>query len=393
MNILILTPWLPDHLHDQRGNFILDSIDSLCAFGHRVHVLVTRPFVPQFRSGGQRQGCSAIHPEMYERGFSLSCVQYASIPRYYFRFISNQLYLRGCIGALRDAIIEKKIEVILAHTETPGYLACAVADELSIPVVTVLHGIETSKRYQHGAGQPGFLRRVFSRSDRLVLVGEPLLDFVRNYTDSFDHVRIVYNGFREKGAAPFRTRRVLERPGRVEMVSVSNLVDGKGIDVNLAALGRPELKAYDWHYHIIGGGPIRSSLEAQAHALQISERVTFHGQCNHDVVFQRLSTCDLFTLPSSPEAFGVAYLEAMACGLLTIGVKGQGPSCFIKDGYTGILIRERDTEGLASQFVAIFNNAEHYTQIAEAGRDYVWSNFSWYSHAESLSNVLSELVN
>ena len=393
MNILVLTPWFPDHLHDQRGNFILDSIDSLCALGHTVDVLVTRPFVPQFRRRAEGSGCSAIQAEMYKRGFSVSCVHYLSIPRYYLRFISNHLYLRGCIGAVRRVIAAKKIDVILAHTETPGYLGCAVADELSIPVVTVVHGIETSRRYQHGPGQPAFLRRAFSRPDRLVLVGEPLFDFVRSYTESLDHVRVVYNGFREKDALPFRNRRVFDRPGSVQIVSVSNLVDGKGIDVNLAALGRPEVKALpQWHYHIIGGGPLRASLEAQVHELHIAERVTFHGQCDHDKVFQLLSKCDLYCLPSSPEAFGVAYLEAMACGLLSIGVEGQGPSCFINNGSTGILIRERDIEGLASQFVAILTNPERYQHMAEAGRDYVWNNFTWQNHAESLSDVFYEIV-
>lgn len=393
MNLLVITPWFPDYADDQYGNFILDSIDSLCALGHSVHVLVTRRFVSQFGFAMKWQGCQTIQHEMYERGFTLSCVHYGSIPRFYLRFISNHLYRIGCGSSVRQIISNNRINVIIAHTEMAGYLACAVADELAIPVVTVVHGIETSWRYQHGFGQPDFLRSAFSKPDRLILVGEPLRDFVRHYVKSFDHTRIVHNGFREKGALPFRNRRVFERPDCVQIVSVSNLVDGKGIDVNLAALGRPEVKALiNWHYHIIGGGILRPALEAQARELHIAERVTFHGQCDHDVVFQLLSTCDLFSMPSSPEAFGVAYLEAMACGLLSIGVQGQGPSCFIEDGRSGILIRERDIEGLASQFINIFTYPQRYMRMAESGRDYVWNNCTWRNHAESLTDVLREVV-
>jgi len=393
MNILVLTPLFPDHLNDQFGNFILDSIDSLCVIGHTVHVLVTRPFLQNVRFAMTRQGCSSIKMEMYDRGFSLFCVYYISIPRFYLRFFSNHLYSIGCAKAVRRIVAEQRIDVILAHTESTGYLACAVANQISIPVVTVVHGIETSWRYLYGAGQPAFLRKAFSRPDRLILVGEPLRDFVSNYVDSFDHIRIVHNGFRENGAELFRHRKVFERPDSVQMVSVSNLVDGKGIDVNLAALGRSEIRALpNWHYHIIGGGPLRSSLEAKARELQIAERVTFHGQCDQDVVFKFLSTCDLFCLPSSPESFGVAYLEAMAFGLLSIGVQGQGPSCFIEDGRTGILIRERDVDGLASQLKNIFSNPARYARMAETGHDYVWNNCTWRHHAESLSDVLYELV-
>lgn len=101
MNILVLTPWFPDHPNDQQGNFVFDSIESLCALGHRVHVLVIRPFVPNFLFNTRRRGCAAIGPEMFRRSFSLACVQYLSIPRNHLRLVSNRLYLMGCTGAVK----------------------------------------------------------------------------------------------------------------------------------------------------------------------------------------------------------------------------------------------------------------------------------------------------
>lgn len=393
MNILVLTPWFPDHPNDQHGNFVLDSIESLRALGHRVHVLVTRPVVPHFRSDAKRRGCVAIKAEMSQRGFSLACREYLSIPRNYLRFVSNRLYLMGCAGAVRQAIADNAIDVVHAHTELAGYLACAVADDAHVPVVTTLHGINRDRRYLGGPGQPAFLRRAFSRPERLVLVGAPLFDFVRNYVDSLGHVRVVHNGFREQGAAPFRARRVFASPGKVRIASVSNLVEGKGIDVNLAALGRPEMAGLPhWHYHVVGDGPLRPGLEAQARELNIADRVTFHGQCWYDAVYRLLSTCDVFSLPSAPEAFGVAYLEAMACGLLSIGVEGQGPSSFIENARTGILIRERDVAGLASRLLGIFNDPERYADMAEAGREHVWQHYTWQAHAQAMTTVFHEAL-
>lgn len=393
MNILVLTPWFPDHPNDQHGNFVLDSIESLRDLGHQVHVLVTRPFVPNFGSNAKRPGCAAIKPEMYRRGFSLECMQNLSIPRNFLRFVSNRLYLIRCKGEVMRVVKDNDIDVIHAHTESPGFLACQVAGEMGVPVVTTLHGINRGRRYLEGWGQPAFLRRAFSCPDRLVLVGAPLLDFVRNYVDSMDHVRVVHNGFRVEGATPYRNRRVLGSPDRVQIVSVSNLVEGKGIDVNLAALGRPEIaRLPHWHYHIVGDGPLRPMLEAQARKLHIADRVTFHGQRAHDEVYRLLSACDVFSLPSAPEAFGVAYLEAMACGLLTIGVESQGPSAFIENGRTGILIAERDIDGLASRLLDIFDNPARYADMAEAGREHVWQHLSWRSHAETMTNVFHEAV-
>lgn len=393
MKILVLTPWFPNEPNDQQGNFVLDSIESLCALGHRVHVLVTRPFAPHLGSGAGQRGCAAIRAEMSRRGFSLECVQYLSIPRNYLRFASNRLYLMGCAGAVRKVIADRSIEVIHAHTELAGYLACAVADVTGVPAVTTLHGINRCGRYLGSFGQPEFLRRTFSCPQRLLLVGEPLLDFIRNYVDSLEHVRIVYNGFREKGAAPYRNRSVLASPGRVWIVSVSNLVEGKGIDVNLAALGRPEIARLNhWHYHIAGDGRLRPVLEAQARRLNIADRVTFHGKCGHDDVYRLLSGCDVFSLPSAPEAFGVAYLEAMACGLLSIGVESQGPSSFIEDGRTGILVGERDAEGLANRLLGILENPKPYAEMAAAGREHIWRHFTWQAHAEAMTSIFHEVM-
>lgn len=393
MNVLVLTPWFPNEPNEQQGNFVLDSIESLCAMGHRVHVLVTRPFVPHLRSGAGQRGCAAIGLEMSRRGFSLECVQHLSIPRSYLRFVSNRLYLMGCARAVRKAIAEHAIDVVHAHTELAGYLACKVADATGVPVVTTLHGINRCVRYLGSFGQFEFLQRTFSCPRRLVLVGEPLHDFVRTYADTLEHVRVVHNGFREAGAAPCRNRGVLASPGMVRIASVSNLVEGKGIDVNLAALGRQEIaRLKHWHYHIVGDGPLRPALEAQARQLNIADRVTFHGRCRHDEVYRLLAGCDVFSLPSAPEALGVAYLEAMACGLLAIGVESQGPSSFIEDGRTGILIRERDVEGLAERLLDILNNPRPYAEMAAAGREHIWRHFTWRAHVEGLTRIFHEAM-
>lgn len=393
MNILVLTPWFPNQPNEQEGSFILDSIKSLVAIGHNVHVLVTRPFRPNFTVGEKQRSGAAIGVEMHQLGFTLSGVQYLSIPRNHLRFVSNRLYKLGCAGAVKRAVAAHHIDVIHAHTESAGCVACEVVKGTGVAVVTSLHGINLGMRYLDGLGQPGFMRRAFSCPDRLVLVGQPLFDFVKLYIDRLDHVRVVHNGFRVSGAEPFRKRRVLSSPDRVQIASVSNLVDGKGIDINLAALGRPEILGLsNWHYHIVGDGPLLPALEAQARQLNISHRVTFHGKYDHDKVFPLLATCDVFSLPSSPEAFGVAYLEAMACGLLAIGVQSQGPSYFIDHEQSGVLIREQSVDHLAASLLEILKSPSRYAAMAEAGRERVWQHFTWNAHGAALTRVLDEVV-
>jgi glycosyltransferase involved in cell wall biosynthesis len=116
------------------------------------------------------------------------------------------------------------------------------------------------------------------------------------------------------------------------------------------------------------------------------------GACAHDQIYILLKSADVFVLPSYREAFGIAYLEAMASGLLAIGVESEGPSAFIKHGDTGFLVPPRDSDALARQLIRIAGDRPAMRKIAESGRDYVTRNLTWNRHAEKLIDIYRELA-
>jgi glycosyltransferase involved in cell wall biosynthesis len=71
----------------------------------------------------------------------------------------------------------------------------------------------------------------------------------------------------------------------------------------------------------------------------LDSKVELAGARPHEEIPQYLAAADVFILPSYREAFGIAYLEAMAAGLLVVGVRDQGPSAFIEHGISGLLVR------------------------------------------------------
>jgi glycosyltransferase involved in cell wall biosynthesis len=106
------------------------------------------------------------------------------------------------------------------------------------------------------------------------------------------------------------------------IATVAHLVARKGhADVLRALPALPDV-AYD----VVGGGPERPALEALATSLGIGGRVRFHGQLPHAEALAVARAADAFVMPSTDEAFGVAYVEAMAAGLPAIGRAGEpGP--------------------------------------------------------------------
>ena len=389
MNIVCLTPWFPSDRGQQTGSFILDSVESLVSLGHQVAVLVTRPLRLSF--GGPHAASESARHGLLDvaaaRGTSITLVVYPSLPRNVLRPLSNWLYHARVAPALAGLARATNAHVIHAHTENAGAVATQVASALGLPSVVTIHGINTDHRL-NSPRQRAFYRKHLSRASRVVLVGETLRAHAVSIIGRSDCLRVVHNGFKPPPAdiAP------VDWTPPLRMVSVSNLHVGKGIDITLQALRRlDDSGVTDWTYTIVGGGYQASKLQQLVRELRLSEKVSFAGPCDRDNVYRHLSRASVFVLPSYIEAFGIAYLEAMATGLLVIGVRAQGPSSFIRDGENGFLVEPQSVESLFACLHAISTDIPRMQLVACRGRDDV-RGLSWRTHAEKLSAVLAEVV-
>ena len=389
--ILFLTPWFPAHREDQTGNYILDSFEALSNLGHELTVLVTQPWRPKLAKVLHKDwNKPPIDIKQFSEKLNLNLCYHFSIPRNYFRPISNYAYNHQ-IGSKLEALARKNhCELIHAHTELAGWLAVNVAKRLCIPSVVTLHGIDTDKKLYSGITKKQLYEYTISNADRLVLVGETLIDFFKNFTQKFDHFRVVHNGFRLTSQIINFNKKMNEKCYR--FVSVSNLHEGKGIDINLYALEKlKSVGIKNWTYKIIGDGYERKKLETLVDTLCLRDCVFFIGRCQHKDVYTQLSESDIFILPSYREAFGIAYIEAMSFGLLTIGVQGQGPSAFINHGKTGLLISPNSIDELASTLQTALQSPHEMLKIANAGKQHIINHFTWRDHALNLTKIYDEL--
>jgi glycosyltransferase involved in cell wall biosynthesis len=391
LRILCVTPWFPAWPGAQSGNFILDSVLALEALGHSVKVLAVQPWYPRWAGLLHADwGRPRLRPETHSSSLGLERVGYLSVPRNYFRNLSNWAFVRRVAPAIEQVVKSFTPQVVVAHTEMIGLAGVAAGSRMDVPAVIVLHGINTSPRLNTPV-QLSVVGRALAGADRVVLVGEPLREHFRRMAGRDDHFRIVHNGFRVSNDVVCLEHHPWGTP--VRFISVSNLHEGKGIDLNLQALGRLLQNGQQgWRYTVVGDGRERASLEAMAADLGIAGRVHFVGAVGHKEVYRHLARADVLVLPSYREAFGVAYLEAMACGLLTIGVRGQGPEAFITDRRNGLLIPPRDVDALATVLAETMARPDEMQALAEKGREFVQEEFTWQRHAERMTSVLREVV-
>ena len=138
-----------------------------------------------------------------------------------------------------------------------------------------------------------------------------------------------------------------------------------------------------------GGSGYRKALEHEIAARQLSGRITLLGALPQERILEELQAADGFVLPSLHEALGVAYMEAMACGLPVIGSRTGGVPELIEDGVSGLLVEPKDDSTLADAMERVMKDADLRGRLAAAGRETVVSRFNARRSADELAMALS----
>ena len=115
---------------------------------------------------------------------------------------------------------------------------------------------------------------------------------------------------------------------------------------------------------MVGDGPERDPAEQEARDLGVAEDVRFLGRL--DQVVNLLQATDLFLLPSQTESFGLAALEAMACGAPVVASRSGGLPEVIEDDVTGILEPPGSVEAMGRRAIELLRDEQKHRRMAAA---------------------------
>ena len=165
----------------------------------------------------------------------------------------------------------------------------------------------------------------------------------------------------------------------------------KGVDVLLRALVHvPE--AILW---IVGRGPLEKVWKDLAHTLKVASRVRFLGDVSEEMLPLYYASADLFVLPATQraEAFGLVLLEAMAAGLPVISTElGTGTSFINVHGKTGLVVPPKDISALAEAIRTMLASPALRSQMGQAARERVLSEFTATRMAHRVATVYQQLL-
>src|SRR5215212_6024291 len=167
------------------------------------------------------------------------------------------------------------------------------------------------------------------------------------------------------------------KAGPPTLVTVGHLVARKRHADAIEALALLAARHPRLRYEIVGDGPERSGLEALASARGVRDRIVFTGQLPPDAARARAAGADLFVLPSVEEAFGVAYVEAMAAGVPAIGCSGEdGPAEIAAAGPGLVQVPPRDPRALAGAIERLLDDDAARAQLGRDARATVERSFT-----------------
>jgi len=168
----------------------------------------------------------------------------------------------------------------------------------------------------------------------------------------------------------------------VHMVSVSRLIEKKGIEDVIRALALVVKQCKNIHYTIVGDGSLRKNLEKLVHSLGLQDYVTFLGSILHERVVSIFENADLAILPSKKgrggdqEGIPNVLKEAMAVGLPVISTYHAGIPELVEHGCSGFLVHEGDIQGLAESILYLVEHPNTRASMGVAGREKVEKEFN-----------------
>lgn len=163
--------------------------------------------------------------------------------------------------------------------------------------------------------------------------------------------------------------------GSMRMLVVARLHAQKGHDVLLEAVALLRRRGLAVHLEVIGDGPERARLEALGRRLGVDDCVTFEGSLGQEQIIERMRRADVFVLPSRFESLGVAYMEAMAMEVPTIGTSVGGIGEVIDHLESGVLVPPGDVQAVVGAVEDLARDAGMRERLGKAGRRKVVEDF------------------
>ncbi|MGA2590397.1 MAG: N-acetyl-alpha-D-glucosaminyl L-malate synthase BshA [Bryobacteraceae bacterium] len=337
--------------------------------------------------GGSGIVATELGLELANRGHEVHFITYANpirldpgIPRIHYHEVevSNYplfQYPPYCLAlASRMAEVAESyhLDLLHVHYAIPHSISAMLAKDMLAPVrrlpfITTLHGTDITLV---GTDRSYFPITKFSieQSDGITSISEYLRGQTVDVFGVRNEIRVIKNFVNCEVYKPDRQKTQAKSyapDGEKLLIHLSNFRPVKRV-LDCVRILAEVLRHTPAHLLMVGDGPERSPAEHLARELGVDRHVSFLGKQNH--VERIVPQAHVLLMPSELESFGLAALEAMACGVPAVATRVGGVPELITDGVDGYLEAVGDIPAQAARVVALLTDSALHERLSGAAR-------------------------
>jgi N-acetyl-alpha-D-glucosaminyl L-malate synthase BshA len=279
-------------------------------------------------------------------------------------------YTLALASKQHEVALREELDLLHVHYAIPHATTAYLAREMlrgtrTLRVITTLHGTDITLVGQESSFY-GITRFSIEQSDAVTAVSTFLRDETyRAFGCVGCDVRVIPNfvNLQEYHPASGPRTEALAPADHKLITHVSNFREVKRVKDVVRVFARIS-RAMPATLLMIGDGPDRPEAEKEAEELGVVASVRFLGRL--DSVETLLQASDLFLLPSQTESFGLAALEAMACGAPVVATRAGGLPEVIDDGVNGILEPVGSVEAMGRRAIELLRDPKRHQAMRDA---------------------------
>jgi glycosyltransferase involved in cell wall biosynthesis len=286
-------------------------------------------------------------------------------------------------------------DVIVAHAPVAGMMDVVVGRTKRIPFVVTYHFASMVKDQRFPdilvrCYEKVILPRAFRKARAIICASA----FVRGSAliAPHSHKSIVITPSVDTGFFRPRPQKTLSHT----VMHIGGLKTGeshKGLDISLRVMAELKQSYPDAYLTVVGNGDRQAYYETLAEGLGIASDVEFYGRLSGERLVSAYQSADVLIMPSRKEPFGMALIEAMACGIPVVASAVEGIPDLVDDGEVGFLVEPEDINGFVSRISKLFDDPTLYKRCCEnARRIAVTQRRTWPQQVEHTAEVLEALM-
>jgi len=337
--------------------------------------------------GGSGAVATELGKELALRGHEVHFISYA-VPFRLNKYVENiiyhevessnyplfefSLYTLSLTSKMAEVAEFENLDLLHVHYAIPHAVSAYLAKEIlkekrEIKIITTLHGTDITL-----VGlEPNFLPLVnfsIEKSDSVTAVSRFLKEKTITQYEIKKDIEVIPNFIDTELFKPnpnCKYREHIAPGGEKILIHTSNFRPVKRVPDVIKIFDKVN-KEIPSKLLLIGDGPDRFECEQLTRQLNISDKVKFLGK--QEAIVDILNASDLFLLPSQSESFGLAALEAMACGLPVIASSVGGIPELIKHNECGFISEIGDIDRMAKYSIDLLSNEKKYEMFSKNSR-------------------------